>query len=151
MGAMSALDLQKIEADLKGNTLLIYWYIIRKGNEPTGVREVQRSLDLSSPSVALHHLEKLRALGLLEKSLIGEYSLKEEVKVGFLRYFMRLGRFMLPRHLFYAVFFTTMLLTYLIIYPNLVSVHQILALIILISATIITWYETIRTSREAPF
>jgi len=148
---MSELDLQKIEADLKGNTLLVYWYLIRKGNEPTGVREVQRALSLSSPSVASHHLEKLRRLGLLEKSPIGEYTLKEEVKVGFLRYFMRPGRFMLPRHLFSAVFFTTMLIAYIALYPSLVSVHQVLAIIFLASAVAITWYETIRTAREAPF
>ena len=42
---------------------------------PVGAREVQRDLGLSSPSVAWHHLEKLRELGLLRKNARGEYTL----------------------------------------------------------------------------
>ena len=88
-----------VESELKGKTLLVYWYFIRQGNVSVGVRTVQRALNLSSPSVASHHLEKLRRLGLLDKDSLGEYRLVGEVKVGLLRFFVRLGRVMLPRYL----------------------------------------------------
>ncbi len=62
-------DKEKVlESELKGVTLRVYWHILGVDNkENIGVRQIQRGLGLSSPSVALHHLEKLRTLGLLEK------------------------------------------------------------------------------------
>jgi len=145
-------NLSQIESELRGKTLLVYWYFIRQGDVRVGVRTVQRALNLSSPSVASHHLEKLRRLGLLEKDSLGEYKLVGEVKVGFLRFFVRLGRMMLPRYLFYAVMFSCMLLTYLVVYPqSLSNVHNLVALIFGGVACIILWYETIKVHREAPF
>ena len=53
-----------VESELKGVTLRVYWHILGSENkENIGVRRIQRELGLSSPSVALHHLEKLRTLG----------------------------------------------------------------------------------------
>lgn len=101
--------------------------------------------------MASHHMEKLCRLGVLRKSELGEYFLKEEVKVGALKSFLRLGRLMLPRHLFYAVFFTTILAAYLLLYPKIISVHQLMALISISAAAAIAWYEAIRIWREAPF
>ncbi len=148
---MAMSDDARVEAELKGSTLLVYWYAIRKGSHPIGVREVQRALHFSSPSVASHHLEKLRQLGLLERSDDGGYLLKEEVKVGFLKYFLRVGKFMLPRHLFYAVFFTTILIGYLALYPKTFTADQVFALLSLSLASLIFWYETAKTLREVPF
>jgi len=143
-------DEEKIEAELKGTTLRVYWYALRQ-NQKVGVREVQRALKLSSPSVASHHLEKLMRLGLLDKDATGEYKVQQAVQVGFMRFFFRLGKFMLPRHLFYAVFFTSMLAGYLIFYFRALGVEQFLLLTSLGSACGIFWYETVRILREAPF
>jgi len=77
-----------IESELKGVTLRVYWHILGSKKQVVGVRPVQRALGLSSPSVALHHLEKLRGLGLLEKDSTGEYHLIEQVKVGVLQNFV---------------------------------------------------------------
>src|SRR6266487_5302327 len=77
-----------IESELKGVTLRLYWHILGSKKQVVGVRPVQRALGLSSPSVALHHLEKLKDLGLLEKDSTGEYHLIELVKVGVLRNFV---------------------------------------------------------------
>jgi len=84
-----------------------------------GVREIQRSLGFSSPSVAAYHLDKLCSLGLVEKSRLGECFLVREVKVGILRFFTQLGRFLVPRYLFYSVLFTNMLAFYLTLYAPL--------------------------------
>ncbi len=143
-------DEEKIEAELKGTTLRVYWYALRQ-NQKVGVREVQRALKLSSPSVAAHHLEKLMRLGLLEKDATGEYMVQQAVQVGFMRFFFRIGKFMLPRHLFYAVFFTSMLAGYLLFHLRALGTEQFLLLTSLGSGCAIFWYETARILREAPF
>lgn len=147
---MTELDITKIESELKGKTLLVYWYFIRHSESYIGARAVQRALGFSSPSVASHHLEKLMRLGLLKKKL-GEYTLVGEIKVGFLKLFIKLGKLILPRYLFYAVFFTTMFLTYVVLYPQNLSGHNIVALLFGATAVFILWYETFKIHREAPF
>ncbi|HDJ04559.1 hypothetical protein CW711_02200 [Candidatus Bathyarchaeota archaeon] len=144
-------DLPLIESYLKGKTLLVYWFMLRSPRSAVGVREVQRALGFSSPSVAAHHLEKLISLGLVEKKLTGEYILKKEVKVGVLRLFTRLGRFMVPRFLFYSTWFSTMLVAYLILYGHSGSIHNVVALIFGALACLILWYETIKLWMEKPF
>ena len=147
---MAELDEKYIESELKGRTLHVYWHFLRYGSEPIGVRELQRALGLSSPSVAFHHLEKLRRLGLLDKKVTGDYILVQTLKVGVLKQFIGLGRLMLPRYLFYAVLFTTMFLAYLILYSQSLSPHNVIALIFGFLSCLILWYETIRVYRQAP-
>ncbi len=101
----------KSESEIHGTTLRVYWYLFRNA-KPVGVRETQRALSMSSPSTALYHLEKLRELGVTEKDAGGEYFLKEQVQVGTLKMFLKVGHLILPRYLFYAIFLTTALAVY---------------------------------------
>ena len=156
MSDISASELAEIESQLKGKTLQIYWYLLKDPETSVGVREVQRSLGLSSPSVAAHHLDKLLSLGLVEKTVRGEYLLNQEIKVGVLKFFSRMGRFLVPRHLFYAVWLSTMFAIYLIVYNFVLfqptfSVHNLAALLFGSVANIVLWVETIRLWREKPF
>ncbi|MCW4015937.1 MAG: winged helix-turn-helix domain-containing protein [Candidatus Bathyarchaeota archaeon] len=156
MSDTSSSDLAEIESQLKGKTLQIYWYLLKDPDSSVGVREVQRALGLSSPSVAAHHLDKLLALGLVEKTTRGEYLLNQEIKVGVLKFFSRMGRFLVPRHLFYAIWLSTMFATYIIVYNVILyqptgSVHNIAAILFGVVANIILWIETIRLWREKPF
>lgn len=144
-------DLAKIESELKGKTLQIYWYMLRAPGEHVGVREIQRSLRLSSPSVAAHHLDKLVSLGIVDKTRIGEYYVTQQVKVGLLRFFTRLGRYLVPRYLFYSVFFSTMLIVYLTSYRHDGSIHNLVAVIFGGLASLILWVETARLWRQKPF
>ena len=144
-------DLNVIESQLKGKTLLVYWYMLRASGSTVGVREVQRSLGFSSPSIAAYHLERLVSLSLVEKSMIGEYYLTQQVKVGLLKFFTRLGRFLVPRYLFYSVLFTTMLIVYLVVYGHSGGIHNVMALLFGSSACIILWLETLRLWMEKPF
>jgi hypothetical protein len=140
-----------LESVLKGKTLQVYWYIIRQPSQAVGVRQVQRALSFSSPSIAVHHLEKLQDLGLVQKTGTGEYLLEEEVKVGILKFFTRMGRFLVPRYLFYSVFFFTMLSTYL----ALCSVTQLAPNFYVVTfgalAVLIFCVETVRLWRARPF
>src|SRR3990172_4612094 len=95
-----------IESELKGLTLRVYWHILGSHKKDSiGVRAVQRALGLSSPSVSLHHLEKLRLLGLLEKDFTGEYRLVNEVEGGGFSNFFCLFFLVLSRFLFYSTMF----------------------------------------------
>jgi len=93
-------------------------------------------------------LEKLEELGLVEKKH-GEYYLVREVRIGVLMQFMRFGRFLLPRYLFYATMFTTFLI-YIAVKFEEVSTYSMLALILSLLGSAIFWYETIRTWRQKP-
>lgn len=144
-------DLAFLESELKGKTLLVYWYLLQQPTHTVGVREVQRSLNFSSPSIAVHHLQKLENLGLIEKKGTGGYVLVEEVKVGILRFFTRMGSFLVPRYLFYSVLFTTMLATYLIVSFIAQVLPSFYALAFGVIALIIFWIETVRLWRARPF
>lgn len=138
-----------IEAELKGKTLLVYMHLLRTDQAAVGVRQVQRALGFSSPSVAAYHLNKLRDLGLVESER-GDYRLVREVKIGVLRQFVTLGGLMLPRLLFYAVLVTTMLATYILQFPMTPSRQNITTLLMGAVPTVILWYETIKVWRDRP-
>jgi hypothetical protein len=143
-------DLAFLESQLKGKTLLVYWYLLQRPTHSVGVREVQRALKFSSPSIAVHHLQKLQDLGLVSKKDTGEYWLMEEVKVGILRLFTRMGRFMVPRYLFYSVLFTTMLATYLTLTIIGQTTPSFYAVTFGLVGTLIFWVETVRLWRARP-
>ncbi|HDI52562.1 MAG TPA: hypothetical protein ENF89_00275 [Candidatus Bathyarchaeota archaeon] len=145
---MASGDEEILEAELKGKTLLVYLYLLRSRRNTVGVREVQRALGFSSPSVAAYHLNKLRELGLVE-SIRGDYRLKRLVKVGVLRRFITIRGLLLPRLLFYAVLVTSMLITYLVQYPQLTR-RNVAAIVLGLVPAIILWYETLKTWREKP-
>jgi len=138
-----------IESELKGKTLLVYMRMLKNTSEAVGVREIQRELGFSSPSVSSYHLTKLQDLGLIE-NVYGDYRVVKEVKVGVLRQFVTFGGVMLPRYLFYAVLMTTMILTYLIQRPFYPSPEAITTLVMGVVPAVILWYETIRIWRDRP-
>ena len=127
--------------------LRIYWYMLSKG-DPSGVREIQRALGISSPSVAHHHLEKLREIGVVGQDEYGRYVLVKQVEVGILQGFSRVGRFMLPRFSFYAVFFSTLLGFYILRYTESLNVFAVL---FSGAAASVSWYETLRSWKNRPF
>jgi len=107
---------------LAGNTLIVYAYVVGE-NRPVGTRDVMRGANLSSPSVAHRHLQKLETMGLLEKNEYSEYVLKEKTGVSG---HVWVGKSLVPRLMFYSFFFVgafgaeiaIILLSYVI--PNLV-------------------------------
>jgi hypothetical protein len=86
---------------LEGKTLNVYSFVVKEG-KPVGPREVMRGTNLSSPSVAYWHLQKLEACGLIEKNTYGEYILKEKVNISG---HLWIGRNLVPRLLCYSLFF----------------------------------------------
>ncbi len=142
------MDEEKVESELKGNTLRVYWTLLRSENGVVGVREVQRSLGFSSPNLSLYHLRKLEGLGLVREER-GEYRLLREVRVGVLKQFTKMGTLMIPRYMLYATMFTTLLIYFLLQFQE-VNFYSVFALIFGVLATTIMWYETIRIWRQKP-
>lgn len=92
---------------LEGKTLNVYSYVVKEG-KPVGPREVMRGVNLSSPSVAYWHLQKLEACGLLQKNEYGAYVVKEKVNISG---HLWIGRNLVPRLLCYSLFFMGILAT----------------------------------------
>ena len=136
---------------VKGKTLSVYWYMLRHP-EPLTAREVQRGAELSSPSLSMHHLERLRQFGLVEKDVHGQYTIKRDVRIGILNQFMGRGRIMVPRFLFYATFYTslTAALGTIMIWLQ-TDWYSAILLLLLISACAVLWYEALKVWREQPF
>lgn len=89
------------EEELEGTTLKVYLYVVKEG-KPVGPRDVMRGTNLSSPSVAYRHLQKLETLGLLQRNAHGEYRVKEKTSI---KGHLWIGRNLVPRLIFYSFFF----------------------------------------------
>ena len=139
---------------LTGNTLKAYRALM-KSNKPIGPRELQKQLRLSSPSVASFHLEKLERSGLALKNENGEYS----INAVYLKHYVRLQRFLIPRYMFHATLATFLLIGWAIVFltPNFgFAIHDPIpaysaALVLVFSYGVLVtailaglfWYETI--------
>ena len=141
----------KLEYALRGKAWKVYWFLLKSGR-PMSVREVQRALHFSSPSVANHHLEQLRELGLVEKQDIGgHYFLISEVKIGVLRHFVKLGKLLFPRFFFYAVFSTTFYMIYISFLMQGFTRENLFILLFGAIVSAVFWYEAIRVWSLRPF
>jgi hypothetical protein len=87
--------------ELEGKSLIVYAYVAKEGR-PVGTRDVTRGANLSSPSVASRHLQKLESLGLIEKNAYGDYILKQKIAVNGNFW---IGKNMVPRLIIYSFFF----------------------------------------------
>jgi hypothetical protein len=100
-----------IERKLQGRTLQVYLYLQKK-REPSGIREIQRDLGLSSPSVAEYQIEKLAGMGIVSRDSYGRVALARKVKVKAMESHVSLGRFSVPRLAFYAAIFSAVAVLY---------------------------------------
>jgi hypothetical protein len=140
-----------LEYALRGKTWTVYWYLLKKG-QPVGVREIYHFLHLSSPSVALHHLEQLSELSLVQKQDIGgKYTLVSQVKIGLLKHYIKLGKLLFPRYFCYALFATLFYLSYFLFFFQTLALNSLL--IISFGAVIcaVFWYEAYRVWIMRPF
>jgi len=95
----------------EGITLEVYLYVAKKGR-PAGPRDVTKGVNLSSPSVAYRHLQKLEDQGLITKNEYGEYIVKRRVPV---KNQVWLGRHLIPKLWLYALLFLAILVVELVI------------------------------------
>jgi hypothetical protein len=93
-------------------------------------------------------LEKLRELGVVRKDEHGRYGPVEKVTPSQFRMFLRIGKIILPRFIFYAVFFSAALVMYIIQSSSSGLETNVMALVFGISAAVVFVYEAIRIWRD---
>ncbi|GGP19613.1 hypothetical protein GCM10007981_04000 [Thermocladium modestius] len=94
--------------ELGDTALRVYLLLVSEGR-PMSIREVQRSLSLSSPGVAYHHLERLRRLGLAVKEEGGYVAVRRN---GVVEGLIIIGSKALPRAAFYLGFSASLAASY---------------------------------------
>ena len=141
------LSRNEIISNLTGRTLMVYFVLLNK--KSIGVRELQRHLNLSSPSVAKYHLEKLVNLHLIENRK-GIYHLDKKADLPLLTSWVLIGKKLLPKVIFAAIFLTTLFIGYLIFiytYWNKDSMFFILFGVIIM---IYLWFDVILQFKRKP-
>lgn len=121
-------------------------YMVKR-KEPVGVREVQRDLGFSSPSVANYHIDKLVELALVSQDEYGRYYVVQKIQVGVLQAFVNIGGLAVPRLSFFAAFFTTMLLAYIVLNVENLNIY---AIGFALAGAAAFWFETIRVWIKRP-
>jgi repressor of nif and glnA expression len=124
---------------LRGLTLKVYRFIL-KNDKPVGIREVQRGLNLSSPTLALYHINKLEEAGLIKKELDG-YVADRII----LENLVRFRRILIPRNFFYMIFLiTSLVMLAVFLRPPTLTREYVFSLAVITIAAATSVYETIR-------
>ncbi|MHA1959043.1 MAG: winged helix-turn-helix domain-containing protein [Candidatus Thorarchaeota archaeon] len=144
------IPVEELAQQLKGKTLQVYWYLLRHP-VPMTAREIQRGTELSSPSLSMHHLERLKQYGLVDKDVHGQYTVKRDVRFGLLSQFIGRGRLMVPRYLFYATFYTSVTAALWTMFLQFGDWYSLVILSVLGSMCVLLWLEAFRIWREQPF
>lgn len=132
-------------ASITGNTLRVYLYLLHAGE--CELRDVQRALGFTTPSLASYHLGKLISSGYVSQNSHGQYLVVKDSTSEILEGYVKLGTRVVPQLFFFAVlfsaivgFFGVMSLFYVQFVPPLVAAS--LALVVVL------WYETLRVWRR---
>lgn len=137
LSPMSDDQNRELERRLSGRTLQVYLYLQKK-KRASGIREVQRDLGLSSPSVAEYQVEKLVEMGIAGRDSYGRVFVTRKVKVKAMASYVNFGRFTVPRLAFYASIFTATTALYTIFNFNSLSVYGVA---VPAGAAAIFWFE----------
>ncbi len=131
--------------EIKGNTLKVYLYLLKHG--PSELRDVQRGIGLSSPSLASYHLGKLIEAGFANQDEFGKYFAVKETSDKILEGYSKMGTTVVPQMFFFALlstilaaFFSFMALSTTGFTIYLVGVSATMVLVF--------WYETVRLWRK---
>jgi DNA-binding transcriptional ArsR family regulator len=122
---------------LRGKTQEVYRLII-KSSEPIGVREIQRALQFSSPSLVHYHLEKLKNEGLVKEEAGGYVADKV-----MLSHLVRFRSTLIPRYFFYFLFFSLgAVLELTLLLPPIVTREYLIAIFFTLAAAVGFGFET---------
>lgn len=105
-----------------------------------GLRDVQRLVGFSSPSTAVYHLDRLKSRGLVDKNVEGKYYVVSSRRPGILRFYVLVGKRLVPRSLIYGVLL--LLVAVLALHLASYRFEILLALIPAFLAAAVFWYET---------
>jgi hypothetical protein len=127
--------------EIKGNTLKVYLYLLRHG--PSELRDVQREVGLSTPSLASYHLGKLIESGYAMQDEQGRYVVTGQALREVLAGYSNIGVAVVPQLFFFALLFT--ILTAFFSFEVVVHADFTLFLVaISLAMVVVLWFETVR-------
>ena len=136
---------KKTQKEITGNTLRAYLYLLTHG--PSELREVQRGLSLSTPSLASYHLGRLVDSGYVKQDEESRYVAVKEASTEILQGYSKVGNALVPQ-----LFFFTVLFTILIAFFSFESLSSSLFTPYLIASSValvaLLWFETVRLWRR---
>ena len=134
-----------ISQEVRGNALKVYLYLLRHG--PSELRDVQRGVGLSSPSLASYHLGKLLEAGFVVQDEHGRYLAVKEASDRVLEGYSRMGPAIVPQLFFFALLFT--ILVAFFSFEDLYASGFTVYLVAVCGAMVLVfWYETVRLWRK---
>ena len=99
-----------------GTTWDVYLCILTS-SQPLGVREIWRSLRLSSPSLAQYHVNKLLEGEYIKTTRYGKYEVNDALQLEALKTFVLFKGRLIPHLVVYGAIIAGLFLSYLVIYP----------------------------------
>lgn len=130
---------------IKGNTLRVYLHLVRHG--PCELREVQRGVGLSTPSLASYHLARLMDSGFAKQDQLGRYVATDVSSTEILEGYSKIGTAVVPQLFFFTVLFT--ILTVFFSYEAIFSSGYVGYLVVVSVAMVgALWFETARLWRK---
>ncbi len=123
-----------------GTTWDVYLYIMTS-RDSVGVRDIWRSLKLSTPSLAQYHVNKLLDLNLIEVAPDGKYRANKAEQIAALRSFIWLRGKLIPRLVFYGAIISGMLFSYLILWPIRWDFRDMVVIFVSVFSTLALFFE----------
>ena len=134
-----------VSQEVRGNALKVYLYLLRHG--PSELRDVQRGIGLSSPSLASYHLGKLSEAGFVTQDEHGRYFAVKEASDRVLEGYSRMGPTIVPQLFFFALLFT-ILVTFFSFAALYASGFTPYLVALCATMVLVFWYETVRLWRR---
>jgi hypothetical protein len=140
-----SVTIKKTQKEITGNTLRTYLYLITHG--PSELRDVQRGLSLSTPSLASYHLGRLIDVGYARQDEDGRYVAIKEASTEILQGYTKVGNTLVPQLFFFTVLFTILIafFSFKSLYSNDFTPYLVASSIALVA---LLWYETLRLWRR---
>ena len=131
--------------EITGNSLRVYLYLVTHG--PSELREVQRGLDLSTPSLASYHLGRLVEAGYVTQDREGSYVAVREASMDILQEYSKVGTALVPKLTFFSFLFTILIIffSYQALYSNGFTIYLVATSFTMVA---LLWYETLRLWRR---
>jgi DNA-binding transcriptional ArsR family regulator len=131
---------------IKGNSLRVYLFVLRNG--PCELRDVQRGLKLSTPSLAFYHLSKLVEVGVVNRTEDGRYIVVRDISADLLDGYVKFGRRIVPQLFLVTLMFTGILVYYAyLVWKVPLDLDDIVTVVYSLSIVVL-WYETIKIWRR---
>ena len=125
---------------ISGTTWDVYIHILTS-EKAKGVREIWRRLNLSSPSLAQYHVNKLLDEGLIEATSEGKYQANEGKRLEALNSFFILRGRLIPRLVFYGALLLGIFLVYLLLWPFRWDFRDLVILVVSIFSILAFFFE----------